>query len=127
MPAKDAVNEIMLREMPHTRQHPGEPQRRWLTGDPFDLILWQEDGEGITGFQLCFRDQGSEWAYTWHSKGGLVISQIDDGEGRPGRFKMTPVLVPDGTADIAKMKALFKEAAASALTPETIRFILDKL
>jgi hypothetical protein len=118
----------MLIEIPHPKQNPGEPHRRWFydSDHGWDLIVW-EQAQHIVGFQLCYKnDEGHECALTWKADQGFSHDQVDNGENRPGKPKSTPVLMPDGLFDDRLIPALFK-AYSHNIEPELARFIYDKL
>jgi len=99
----------MLEEIKQTRQISGDPFRRWFSDNTFDLIVWYDPTDSITGFQLCYCKGMNEHALTWREGKGFSHNRIDDGEGRPASPKMTPILVPDGTFDKDNVLALFQE------------------
>jgi len=100
----------MLKEVIHTRQVQGEAFRRWFSSDSIDLIVWyNEDQKNITGFQLCYLKGSEEKALTWRKEGGYTHKTIDDGEGRAGRHKMSPILVPDGVFNGKSVLELFQK------------------
>ena len=96
-----------LKEVKDVQQAPGEPFRRWYTNGPVELIVWLDDYR-ILGFQLVVPSGHDQTAITWHKGAGLSVADIDDGEGRPMRSKMTPVLLPGGDFDMAAALALFR-------------------
>ena len=112
----------MLKEIRDVRQIPGEPRRRWFSQTGLDLIVWFDADKSIHGFQLCYEKNGEEKAITWFSDQGFSHKRIDDGEGRPARHKMTPILVPDGTFDKPGVLALF-ESTAQQLDPDIVAFV----
>jgi hypothetical protein len=116
----------MLREIRDVRQIAGEPRRRWFSQAGLDLIVWLNADESIHGFQLCYQKDGEERAITWLSDQGFSHKRIDDGEGRPARYKMTPILVPDGTFDKPTVISLF-ESAAQQLDPDIAAFVSKTL
>ena len=117
----------MLREVKYTQQTRGEPFRRWFCDSALDLIVWYDEAhKEISGFQLCYRHEFSEKALTWTSDQGFSHKQVDDGEGRSARHKMTPILVPDGDFDKKAILPVF-EAAAQELEVELRDFVSRKL
>lgn len=86
-----------LHELRDARQIPGEPFRRWFRSADLELVVWESPVGTITGFELYYEEGGDPKALTWFRGKGFSHSRIDDGEGRPARHKMTPILVPDGT------------------------------
>src|ERR1035437_9349243 len=116
----------MLEEVRNVRQIPGEPRRRWFAQYDLDLIVWFNADKTIHGFQLCYQQDGEEKAITWTSDQGFSHKRIDDGEGRPARYKMTPILVPDGTFDKPSVIALF-ESSAQQLDSDIVAFVSKTL
>jgi hypothetical protein len=69
--------------------------RRWISDDYFDLVVWYESGQKVHGFQLCYNKSGNERALTWIRNRGFVHTAIDSGESTPTANR-TPILVADG-------------------------------
>jgi hypothetical protein len=107
-----------LKESRRVRQIPGESRRRWFSSSEMDLAVWVDDRGEINGFELCYDKAKAERALRWKRGSGFLHERVDDGEGRPGRHKATPVLVPDGVFDAKKISRLF--AAASRDIDQTI-------
>lgn len=116
----------MLREIPHVRQIPGKPRRRWFSGSVFDLILWQDEGGDVLGFQLTYGKPVAERALTWRAGQGLHHAGVDDGEGRVGRHKSAPLLVADGSFDAAEVMEDFHRASRE-IDPTVVDFVLTVL
>jgi hypothetical protein len=116
----------LLLETKHTRQISGEPFRRWFSNTNLNLIVWYDAHKSITGFQLCYRHEGEEKALTWTSGQGFSHESIDDGETRPARHKMTPILVPDGIFDKKAITPIF-ESASQVLDADIRTFVCKKL
>ena len=116
----------MLEETRQTRQIAGEPFRRWFSDRIFDLIVWYASDNEIIGFQLCYREGTDEHALTWLQGKGSTHKRIDDGEGRPARSKMTPILVPDGTFDRDSVLALFQKESKS-LDCELVEIVTETI
>ncbi len=101
----------MLREIYNPKQYSGEGFRRWFTDDYFDLIVWyKNDRKTIDGFQLCYDKEHKERALTWRSSGSYVHTGVDDGEIYGG-YKMSPVLVSDGSFDKDRIAERFLRAS----------------
>jgi len=115
----------MLREVRSTRQIPGEPFRRWYTDEDTDLIAWLEKSR-IVGFQLAVPGGTKPNVVTWHEGHGLSVSSLDDGEGRPGRPKGTPVLVAGNAIDSAGVLRHFGTVSAE-LPGELAELVEQKL
>jgi hypothetical protein len=98
----------MLREIRNPRQIEGEPRRRWFDAQDMDLILWYGDDGQPMGFQLSYTDPGGvKKLLTWYTGRGYSHSSIDEGEGRPFRYKMSPIEVPDGVMNLSYVVDLF--------------------
>ena len=115
-----------LREIPQVRQVPGEARRRWFSSVNFDLIVWLNERNGIDGFQLCYDKTGEERALTWRHGTGFSHAAVDSGEDRTGKYKSSPILVPDGRFDGGTIAARFKEES-TAIDPGIAGFVFDKL
>jgi hypothetical protein len=114
----------MLTEVEPTQQVTGEPFRRWYTDGTMDLVVWFSTEHEIVGFQLALPQAGRQMALTWHKGKGVSVAEIDDGEGRPGRPKMSPILIEDQSIDLPNAIAQFRNAAQEVPSSE---FILAKL
>ncbi len=80
--------------------------RRWISDEYFDLIVWYESGDQIHGFQLCYDKLGCERALTWTRKGGFLHAGVDTGESKPTANR-TPSLVADGAFPTEQIKREF--------------------
>jgi len=116
----------VLHEFKNVMQHSGEPFRRWFCDDTFDLILWHDDSMNVTGFQLCYRIDREEKAFTWQRGVGSSHKRVDTGEEGVGGPKMTPILVPDGVLDKAHVVDLFKERSKD-IDPVIVTMVVDAL
>jgi hypothetical protein len=115
-------NDTMLRELKDVRQIQGESFRRWFSSNIFDLIVWYSQAHEITGFQLCYREGTDEKALTWFEESGFSHKRVDDGEGRPFRPKMIPILVPNGTFERDYFLHVFQEESKE-IDPEVFRVV----
>lgn len=116
----------MLKEIVPTRQIPGEPARRWYMDEEMDLIVWFSGSDELLGFQLSYRVGRDERALTWYEGRGYSYDRVDDGEGRPGRYKMTPVLIADGGWEPDFLLGVFLEKARQ-LPPGIVEFVRGKI
>jgi len=116
----------MLREVVPTRQIEGEPRRRWFMDEGMDLIVWSGEREELIGFQLAFKGPDEEKALTWMRGRGFSHHRVDDGEGRPGRYKMAPILLADGRVDAAALAASFRERAGE-LPARIVELVLARI
>ena len=115
-----------LYELRNARKHDKNVLVKWFTNNYFDLAVWFDlAGKNILGFQLCYDKHHNSHALTWKEPVGYLHNKIDDGDN-PGRYKMTPLLVPDGIFNKDRIIAKFK--LESANIDSTIRdFTLDKI
>jgi hypothetical protein len=98
----------MLKEFTNVTQ-PKDGYRRVFGDDFFDLYVWYpEKGGRIIGFELCYDRNGDPHSIIWKEGGGYLHSKIDDGEGRPGRSKKTPILVADGLFNNQEIAGKFR-------------------
>jgi len=119
----------MLREISprYVRQIKGESKRRWFVDDYFDLLIWVNKNNEIIGFQLCYDKLGDQRALTWRKGSGYMHHHVDEGEGRPGKKKATPILdrvdrhfEREVIADAFKKESLKVEANVSTFIYERI-------
>ena len=108
------------------KQVPGENRRRWFSDGTMDLTVWLDEQGGIAGFELCYDKGRNERSLRWKRGEGFVHERVDDGEGRPGRHKATPVLVPDGLFDAKKISRQFEENSRE-IDPLIASFVVQVL
>lgn len=116
----------MLVEYKEVYQPIGEPKRRWFSDYYFDLIVWYTDEDIISGFQLCYDKSRNQRAMTWKRPSSYSHMRIDDGENRPGQYKATPILVPDGIFDIHSIAERFKHVS-NAMDPAIAILVYEKI
>jgi hypothetical protein len=116
----------VLIELHETSQVSGEHRRRWFTDGSFDLIVWYDEDDRVHGFQLCYGKPDREHAVTWRRRGGYSHTSVDDGEGRPGKSKASPVLLPDGVFEKEAVVRSFR-AAAAGLDPALADLVVRRL
>ena len=118
----------MLKETIDVRQIDGESKRRWFSSNDLELIIWLDEQDRITGFQLCYEDQGNQKAITWKENSGYSHDNIDDGENISGdnKYKATPILVADGIFNKIKVASYFKEKS-NAIDKNVFEFVYDKI
>ena len=127
MDSNAKTNAEMLRECKLVRQVPDEPFRRWFWDNFFDLIVWYENDGAISGFQLCYKsDLWNQRVLTWKETTGFSHDLLDDGEGRPYHYKMTPILVADGHFRKDLILDRFNTACAN-IEPAIAQFIAAKI
>ena len=115
----------MLREIKDVAQIPGEKRRRWFTDEFFDLIVWYDEKNDITGFQLCYNKDEDERALTWKWQSSYTHHRVDDGESKPHR-KATPILVADGIFDYKVIADRFKLESKN-VERAISEFVLEKI
>jgi hypothetical protein len=115
-----------MREHTHVRQIPGGRRRRWFFSDDFDLIVWFNDDSTFAGFELCYDKRHIEHSLVWRPAAGFAHMAVDDGENRPGKYKASPVLVPDGYFDAKRIHSIFAKECLS-LPKEVADYVLQTL
>ena len=113
----------MLKEFPNTKQHPGEPKRRWFWSEKFDLYVWQDEAGEIVAFQLCYAKYRGERALFWKSSAGYAHLRIDDGEAG-GLGAATPIMLADGLFDAESVLESFLGQASEL--PEALAGFIAK-
>lgn len=104
---------------------PRDCDRRWISDDWFDLIVWYAAGGEVLGFQLCYDKGGTERALTWLREGGTFHAWIDSGETSP-LANRTPVLMPIDEFPVEQVRAEFMVRGREL--PEELRaLVLDHM
>ena len=116
----------MLQEVSQVRQIENENPRRWFSSQDMDLTVWVEKDGTISGFELCYDKEKDERALRWLRGAGFLHERVDDGESRPGRFKGTPILVPDGLFDARAVAERFR-IASSRIDQLIATFVYEQL
>lgn len=115
----------MLKNQPIKPGKRNDLDRRWLSDDYFDLIVWYEADGNIHGFQLCYDKPGRERALTWRCGVGFWHTGIDTGETNC-YSNLTPILVADGVFPAAQVRDEFM-ARGRLLPPEIRDLVLGKI
>ena len=115
----------MLREIRDVKQYEDEDKRRWFTDDYWDLYVWINKQDEITGLQICYDKSFNEHALTWRRGSGFTHTKIDDGERNPTSH-MAPILVRDGLFDKDKLAKRFK-ADSAKIDPKVAKFVLSRI
>ncbi len=115
-----------MKELLNARQIAGEPRRRWFSSQDFDLIVWLSEGQGFIGFELCYDKRGRERSLLWNLASGFSHMAVDNGEQRPGKFKSSPTLLPDGNFEAQRVCADFL-AASGDLPAEVRDYVLENI
>jgi hypothetical protein len=103
----------------------GDYDRRWLSDDFFDLIIWYRPDDTIYGFQLCYDKPHWERVLTWMSDRGFSHMEVDSGE-QVYPPNQTPILVPDGSFPAHKVLHEFTRRG-SALPLEVQQLVTNKI
>lgn len=103
----------------------GDYDRKWISDDYFDLIVWYTPHDTIHGFQLCYDKPRSERALTWLSDKGFSHREVDSGE-ETAEANRTPVLVPDGSFPAEKVLSEFGRRSR-ALPVELRQLVAEKI
>jgi hypothetical protein len=114
----------MIREIKDVRQNRGEDRRRWFTDQYWDLYIWSDDRNRITGFQLCYDKTGREHAFNWFNGKGYSHTKVnfDREVSFRGESKMSSVLIRDGIFDKQAILAKFKTDSIN-LDQDVVRFV----
>lgn len=115
-----------MTESLNSRQSDGALQRRWFSDDYFDLIVWENENKDIVRFQLCYNKFKDEHAFVWNQQDGHSHLKVDDGEGVPDRYKMSPILIADGHFEREAISARFLEAGKD-IDQNISQFVYSKL
>ena len=115
----------MLKELKDVAQIPGEARRRWFADDFFDLIVWYDENDNVSGFQLCYDKEEDEHALTWQRKSSYTHHRVDDGESKPHR-KATPILIADGMFNHKAVADRFNQESKN-IERTLAEFVLEKI
>jgi len=120
------MGKSMLKELPRVNQRAEEPRRRIFRSTDIDLVVWiAEDGHYI-GFELSYRHGPRERSLRWKTGAGYTHHRVDDGEGRAGRHKGAPLMVPDGAFKRWSVARKF-QIASRDIDPEVAGFVMRKV
>ncbi|MCP4334591.1 MAG: hypothetical protein GY785_18205 [Gammaproteobacteria bacterium] len=113
----------MLREIKSTSQKQNEPDKRWFSSPGMDLFIWFDDEGDIVSYQLTYDKPHNEKAIIWNQKSGFEHLSVDDGT-RSGRHPGSPLLVPAGIVDSARLVSMLENNSAE-LDPAIKNFIVS--
>lgn len=113
-------------EVSRVRQIPGEPMRRWFSSAEFDLFVHYGEAGELVGFQLCYDKRHRERAVVYGVSEGYRHMTVDDGEGRPGKYKASPVYTAEDNFDALQVYLGFS-AAATGLPAEVAAYVRQLL
>lgn len=89
-----------------------DPARLWFRDQEHDLFIWVNRQNEPIAFQFSNDRNSSEHSINWSLDRGYSHDRIDTGEAADGRYKMTPIMVPDGRFDNRKIAERFKAVSA---------------
>ena len=115
----------MLRELPSTRQIPGEKTRRWFFSHELDLVVWFDDMGAPCSFQLAYDKYRGEHSISWEGDKGYRHYVVDEGNPLAGHPE-TPFLYADGPFDSGRVLQEF-ESLSAEIPPEIAKFVSEKL
>lgn len=102
----------MLFEIKNVSQTEPGLTRRWFSDEYFDLFTWQGGGGHIHRFELSYAKNRREHALIWDERNGYLHRRVDDGEYLAGEhYKMSPILVSNGTLQETAIADLFGQAS----------------
>ena len=103
----------------------GDYDRRWLSDDFFDLVIWYRPDDTVYGFQLCYDKPSRERALTWMSDRGFSCMEVDSGDpvSPPNQ---TPILVSDVSFPADRVLHEFTRRG-SVLPVEVRQLVADKI
>jgi len=122
------IRELMnpLIELKSARQPGGGRNRRWFTSNEMDLIVWY-DSDAIARFELYYDKNSREHVLIWGADSGFMHLAVDDGEQKPVLdYKESPILIPDGDVNPARISGLFEKCCAN-LPVEMVTQVRSKL
>jgi len=124
LPALHVNSLFMLTDEPK-RSVRDDYDRRWISDDYFDLIVWYDRKDAVHGFQLCYGKPQWERALTWIRDQGFSHTEVESGEER-ATANRTPILVPDGSFPSKKVRREFQRRAVGL--PDDLRdLVLGKI
>ena len=85
-------------------------KRRWFSSNDMDLIVWADENQSITAFELYYDKNINEHVLVWRRESGFSHLAVDDGEQKPVlNYKETPILVADGKFDPGRISHSFEQ------------------
>ncbi len=113
----------MLYECRHTINDEGPYKLRWFHSSFFDLDVWLAPDGSIHSFLLSYNKPRDEHAIAWSTGSGFLHHKVDDGEGRPGKHKSSPLLLANGDVDVPHLAERFRQESRD-ISPTIADFIL---
>ncbi|MDH5765963.1 MAG: hypothetical protein OEZ38_08105 [Gammaproteobacteria bacterium] len=116
----------MLRLIKTSKQSTEELQRLWFSDDNHDLFAWLNNKNKPVRFQFTYNKLGIEHSFNWNIDTGFSHEKVDSGDNSSNRYKMTPILVPDGDIQRNKIADLF-QSVSHDIDSELAQFIINKI
>lgn len=120
------MHQKMLRLIKTKRHSTKHLQRLWFNDQNHDLFIWLENNIKPVKFQFSYNKMQNEHSLNWDLLSGYSHVKIDSGEDVIHTYKMTPIMVPDGTFDQNQLAWLFK-SINNDLPPDLAEFIQQKI
>jgi len=115
----------MLRELRNVKQVSGEAKRRWFFCHDLDLVVWEDEGGAICGFQLAYDKHWDEHSLSWSREHGYSHYVVDDGEPMAS-VNDTPFLYADGPFNRDRVLDQFL-SMSSEIPAEIVGFVAARL
>lgn len=115
----------MLRELPEKKPLPGEKKRRWYFCHELDLVVWFDDVENPTGFQLAYNKYRNEHSISWQINEGFRHYVVDEGNLLPGESE-TPLLYVSGEFSASPVIDQFRSLSIE-MPKHIVSFVIEKL
>ena len=112
-----------------SEQGPGS-NRRWFSSGEIDLIVWTDETGSVAAIEFYYDKNVDEHVLIWRKGSGFTHLAVDDGEQRPVlEYKQSPMLIPDGSFDPARIRGLFEDSCQDlpADVTNAVRLKLEQL
>lgn len=115
----------MLYQIKTAKKHDNGIPIKCFADEYFDLTVWYDENGSIISFQLSYDKFKNPHAFTWKQEYGHIHNRIDDGE-IPGRFKQSPILLPDGVFPKDGVAKRFEEESKN-IESGIVDFVLARI
>jgi len=113
-PQSDA-REVLL-EIRNVQQIRGESRRRWFFSHEMDLLVWFDDENRPSAFQLSYGKYRDEHAIRWKLSQGYTHYRVDDGRSA-GIAAGAPLVTVDGAFHPGQVLERFLELSTEVPSP----------
>jgi hypothetical protein len=114
-----------LVEIRNVQQVRGESPRRWFFSHEMDLLVWFDEANQPSAFQLSYGKYRDEHAIRWKLSQGYTSYRVDDGRSC-GIAAGAPLLTVDGAFHPGQVLARFLELS-SEVPPPIAEFVAARL